>query len=163
MTRLRRRVWHWPLWLLIASAPGAIAQPDPQPPHTAIEVPTAIDVPARTPTAPIRSPIAISLRADRLVTYCLSMHCLLMHCLSMHGQPMGYCANPLAHPARMGAMPATTLNRAKRYRKTLASRYRWIFNPRAIDEASMTSYTQQTSTADRRQAVTLTSYNFDKL
>ena len=46
MTRLRRRVWHWPLWLLIASAPGAIAQPDPQPPHTAIEVPTAIDVPA---------------------------------------------------------------------------------------------------------------------
>ena len=46
MTRLRRRVWHWPLWLLIASAPGAIAQPDPQPPPTAIEVPTAIDVPA---------------------------------------------------------------------------------------------------------------------
>lgn len=41
MTRLRRRVWHWPLWLLIASAPGAIAQPDPQPPPTPIEVPTA--------------------------------------------------------------------------------------------------------------------------
>lgn len=45
MTRLRRRVWHWPLWLLIASAPGAIAQPDPQPPPTAIKVPTAIEVP----------------------------------------------------------------------------------------------------------------------
>ena len=40
MTRLRRRVWHWPLWLLIASAPGAIAQPDTQPPPTPIKVPT---------------------------------------------------------------------------------------------------------------------------
>ena len=32
MTWLRRRVWHWPLWLLIASAPGAVAQPDPATP-----------------------------------------------------------------------------------------------------------------------------------
>lgn len=43
MTRLRRRVWHWPLWLLIASAPGAVAQPDRQPPSTS---PTQIEVPA---------------------------------------------------------------------------------------------------------------------
>ena len=40
MTWLRRRVRHWPLWLLIASAPGAVAQPDPQPPSAPIEVPT---------------------------------------------------------------------------------------------------------------------------
>ena len=49
MTRLRRRVQHWPLWFLIASAPGAVAQPDPQPPSAPIEVPTPIKVP--TPNA----------------------------------------------------------------------------------------------------------------
>jgi hypothetical protein len=71
MTRLRRRVWHWPLWLLIASAPGAIAQPDPQPPHTAIEVPTAIEVstPIKVPTAievptPIKVPTPNADSAD---------------------------------------------------------------------------------------------------
>jgi hypothetical protein len=49
MTWLRRRVRHWPLWFLIASAPGAVAQPDPQPPSAPIEVPTTIEV--RTPNA----------------------------------------------------------------------------------------------------------------
>ena len=49
MTWLRRRVRHWPLWFLIASAPGAVAQPDPQPPSAPIEVPTTIEVP--TPNA----------------------------------------------------------------------------------------------------------------
>ena len=42
MTWLPRRVRHWPLWLLwllIPSAPGAIAQPDTKPPSTPIEVP----------------------------------------------------------------------------------------------------------------------------
>ena len=42
MTWLRRRVRQWPLWFLIASAPGAVAQPDPQPPSAPIEVPTTI-------------------------------------------------------------------------------------------------------------------------
>ena len=65
MTRLRRRVWHWPLWLLIASAPGAIAQPDPQPPPTAIEVPTPIKVPTaiEVPT-PIKVPTPNADSAD---------------------------------------------------------------------------------------------------
>ena len=42
MTWLPRRVRHWPLWLLwllIPSAPGAIAQADTKPPTTPIEVP----------------------------------------------------------------------------------------------------------------------------
>ena len=42
MTWLPRGFRHWPLWLLwllIPSAPGAIAQPDTKPPSTPIEVP----------------------------------------------------------------------------------------------------------------------------
>lgn len=47
MTWLTRHVWHWPLWLLIACASGAIAQPDPQtqPPSKTIEVPMPTEVP----------------------------------------------------------------------------------------------------------------------
>ena len=45
MTWLTRRVWQGPLWLLIACAPGAIAQPDPQPPSSPIGGPSPIEVP----------------------------------------------------------------------------------------------------------------------
>ena len=57
MTWLRRRVRHWPLWFLIASAPGAVAPPAPQPPSAPFEVPTTIEV--RT-TIDVRTPNADS-------------------------------------------------------------------------------------------------------